>query len=143
MKISWSFALAVTLVSGLIAGSYLSHPDRGPVLRGYKVSPQIDSALERPTELPQLPDVPESITRWTDEAAAERPALNLTLPEIEWESGSWQDGSRPYPDFFRPADDGRLNISGRLHWDESEEARSLPITETILGAEVELQFRLR
>ena len=36
----------------------------------------------------------------------------------------------------------RMNVSGRLHWDESEEAESLPITETILGAEVELQLRL-
>ena len=35
-----------------------------------------------------------------------------------------------------------MNVSGRLHWDESAEAESLPITETILGAEVELQLRL-
>ena len=35
-----------------------------------------------------------------------------------------------------------MNLSGKLYWDESEEARTRPIEETIKGAEVELQFYL-
>jgi len=47
------------------------------------------------------------------------------------------------PDVFRPIpEDQRLNLSGKILWDESEEARELSVEDSIKGAEVELQFYL-
>lgn len=149
MKISWSLCLVTGLVTGLMLGSYLSHPDRQPVLRGYKIDLPL---LSRPpsmeqvqsADVPALPDISDSITRWNDPEPPQRPQLNLNLPDIDWGATEWQEHGSPYPDFFRSGrgSDSRMNLSGRLHWDESEAAESLPLTETILGAEVELQLRL-
>lgn len=156
MKVSVSIALAGTVVAGLILGSYLSHPDRPPVLRGYRLpellSPPpapseraagaslVNHEPEPPLTLPALPERSAPADRGSETPSA---GLNLSLPDMEWDEQSWHSDAKAYPDFFRAQEeDKRMNLSGRLHWDESEEARSLPITETILGAEVEVQVRL-
>lgn len=163
MKVSWSITLAGAVVGGLMLGSYLSHPDRAPVLRGYKIplpellQPSSSESDRQPGDsvvisepeppanlypLPDSPDSPASIRRWNKEPTSV-PALNLSLPELEWDDQGWAGDAAAYPDFFRQQQrEERMSVSGRLHWDESEEAEALPITDTILGAEVELQLRL-
>src|SRR5690606_35089679 len=151
------------VVGGLMACSYLSHPCRAPVMRGYKMplpellrptsseyerqhshSPVI-SEPEPPANQYNLPDSPGSTTstrRWTAQTTSV-PTLNLSLPELEWDDQGWAGHAAAYPYFVRQQQrEERMNVSGRLHWDESEEAEALPITDTILGAEVELQLRL-
>ncbi len=156
MKVSWSITLATGLVAGLMLGSYLSHPDRVPVLRGYKAllpavlqppsaeddrQPGASLVIEEP-EAPAALHLPPDSPDWSNPIQP-APALNLSLPELEWDDQSWHSERETYPDFFRHQQkEERMNVSGRLHWDESAEAESLPITETILGAEVELQLRL-
>ena len=70
--------------------------------------------------------------------------LNLSLPSMSWESMENNGSSRGVlPDVFREIpQESTLNFSGKLLWDESEEARQMPIEDTIKGAEVELQFYL-
>ena len=70
--------------------------------------------------------------------------LNLSLPSMSWESMGNNGSSRGVlPDVFREIpQESTLNFSGKLLWDESEEARQMPIEDTIKGAEVELQFYL-
>ena len=70
--------------------------------------------------------------------------LNLSLPSMSWESMDNNGSSRGVlPDVFREIpQESTLNFSGKLLWDESEEARQMPIEDTIKGAEVELQFYL-
>jgi len=73
-----------------------------------------------------------------------RQPLNLTLPSMSWESNdNAMTELGVLPDVFRdvPAD-SKLGLSGKILWDESEEARQLPVEDTIKGAEVELQFYL-
>lgn len=74
----------------------------------------------------------------------DRQPLNLSLPAMYWDKnpGVVQNNGI-LPDVFQPMiSDPRMNLSGRLHWDESEEAKNLSVEDTITGAEVELQFRL-
>jgi hypothetical protein len=70
--------------------------------------------------------------------------LNLSLPSMSWESiGDTGSYRGVLPDVFREIpQESTLNFSGKLLWDESEEARQMPIEDTIKGAEVELQFYL-
>lgn len=70
--------------------------------------------------------------------------LNLSLPSMSWESMDNYGSTRGVlPDVFREIpQESTLNFSGKLLWDESEEARQMPIEDTIKGAEVELQFYL-
>ncbi|CUS41919.1 hypothetical protein MGWOODY_Tha2967 [hydrothermal vent metagenome] len=75
--------------------------------------------------------------------AKEKPPLNLSLPREDWGGGSYRSRSNVLPDVFaRRIPEQVMNLSGKLYWDESEEARTRPIEETIKGAEVELQFYL-
>jgi len=75
--------------------------------------------------------------------AKEKPPLNLSLPREDWGDGSYRSRSNVLPDVFaRRIPEQVMNLSGKLYWDESEEARTRPIEETIKGAEVELQFYL-
>lgn len=73
-----------------------------------------------------------------------RQVLNLTLPRMAWESDAeHQRNSGVLPDVFRPLpQEQKMNLSGRLHWDESEAARQLSVEDSIKGAEVELKFFL-
>ena len=51
--------------------------------------------------------------------------------------------SQRMPDVFRyKKTESGMNLSGKLHWDEDEEATHMSLEESIKGAEVELQFRL-
>ncbi len=140
MKISWSFCLVVLAVMSMILLSYLHHPDRQPVLRGYKVS--LPAFLQRDAE--DASSEAELHGRTPADPDSERPTLNLALPDLEWDANEWHDNAPAYPDFFRGSKtvESRMNLSGRLLWDESEKAETLPIEDTILGAEVEVQLRL-
>jgi len=73
-----------------------------------------------------------------------RQPLNLSLPTMSWENKYDQVSDQGVlPDVFRPIpEDQRLNLSGKILWDESEEARELSVEDSIKGAEVELQFYL-
>lgn len=73
----------------------------------------------------------------------EKPPLNLSLPKENWGDGNFRSRSNVLPDVFvRRIPEQGMNLSGKLYWDESEEARTRSIEETIKGAEVELQFYL-
>ena len=74
----------------------------------------------------------------------DRQPLNLSLPAMYWDKNPGEvQNNGILPDVFQPMiSDPRMNLSGRLHWDESEEAKHLSVEDTITGAEVELQFRL-
>lgn len=73
-----------------------------------------------------------------------RQILNLTLPTMAWETDSnGMSNHGVLPNVFRPLPhEQTLNLSGRIHWDESEEARQLSVEDSIKGAEVELKFFL-
>jgi len=74
----------------------------------------------------------------------DRQPLNLSLPSMYWDSSPGEvENNGILPDVFQPLTiDPKMNLSGRLHWDESEQARELSVEDTIKGAEVELQFFL-
>lgn len=73
-----------------------------------------------------------------------RQVLNLTLPSMAWESDAeHQRNKGVLPNVFRPLpQEQKMNLSGRIHWDESEAARQLSVEDSIKGAEVELKFFL-
>jgi hypothetical protein len=73
-----------------------------------------------------------------------RQPLNLALPSISWEDSDERVRSQGYlPNVFREIpSESKLNLSGKIHWDESEETRQMSVEDTIKGAEVELQFYL-
>ena len=73
-----------------------------------------------------------------------RQILNLTLPTMAWETDSnGMSNHGVLPNVFRPLPhEQTVNLSGRIHWDESEEARQLSVEDSIKGAEVELKFFL-
>lgn len=79
-----------------------------------------------------------------DENKNNRQPLNLSLPTMSWENKYDQVSDQGVlPDVFRPIpEDQRLNLSGKILWDESEAARELSVEDSIKGAEVELQFYL-
>jgi len=86
---------------------------------------------------------PSAAGQSSADRASEPVSLNLTLPAMSWDDKPAAVAGSTLPDVFRTSPDiDRVNWSGRLHLDESEEARSRPITDNILGAEVELQVRL-
>lgn len=78
-------------------------------------------------------------------ATVQRKTLDLTLPNMNWDA---DDNTRDFnnqrmPDVFRyQKTESGMNLSGKLHWDEDEEATHMSLEESIKGAEVELQFRL-
>lgn len=73
-----------------------------------------------------------------------RQLLNLTLPRTEWVGDERGMNSKGVlPNVFNPLPaEQKMNLSGRIHWDESEKARELSVEDSIKGAEVELQFYL-
>ncbi|MFT6421456.1 MAG: hypothetical protein ACJA2K_000168 [Thalassolituus sp.] len=73
-----------------------------------------------------------------------RQILNLTLPTMAWKTDSnGMSNHGVLPNVFRPLPhEQTVNLSGRIHWDESEEARQLSVEDSIKGAEVELKFFL-
>ncbi|MFY9179104.1 MAG: hypothetical protein WAO12_04910 [Venatoribacter sp.] len=70
--------------------------------------------------------------------------LNLKLPDLDWEKYELNEQKNfSYPSFFYKKEDiSRLKLSGKLLWDESEEANTKPIEDTILGAELEFKVLL-
>lgn len=70
--------------------------------------------------------------------------LNLKLPDLDWEKYELKEKKNfSYPSFFYKKEDiSRLKLSGKLLWDESEEANTKPIEDTILGAELEFKVLL-
>jgi len=86
----------------------------------------------------------ESIRVLQQPAGSERRKLDLSLPHMNWDSdGSRDFSSQRMPDVFsyqKPVPG--MNLSGKLHWDEDQEAPPRSLEESITGAEVELQFRL-
>ncbi|WP_369857327.1 hypothetical protein [Candidatus Thalassolituus haligoni] len=74
-----------------------------------------------------------------------RQPLNLHLPEtIGQEQLTYGTASALLPNVFnaQPQTGSALDLSGKLHWDESEAAETKPLRDTITGAEVELRFKL-
>ncbi|MDK2777253.1 MAG: hypothetical protein KYX62_06300 [Pseudomonadota bacterium] len=111
-----------------------------PILRGKKAAqpaatatvPAVVAATDD-----QQPAEPQ------DMAAEEKRTLNLTLPDLGWEGPAGTYDAADLPDVFRSSTaPEKYNWSGRLHLDESEEARERPITDNIRGAEIEFQVRL-
>lgn len=80
-------------------------------------------------------------SRIVDEPA--RVPLNLALPE-DLQTGSDAHLQDPLlPNVFNAKQDpARLDLSGKLYWDESDEAKTKPLNEAITGGEVELRIRL-
>lgn len=116
---------------------------RTPILRGEKLPQLKEEAPLAETLLPAAEIAVADPLAATDRQQDEPLSLNLSLPEINW--GDIQVGQQqPLIDdvFHREGKERLVNWSGRLHLDESEEARTRPITDNILGAEVELQLRL-
>ncbi|TNC91553.1 hypothetical protein [Thalassolituus sp.] len=136
----------------LLSGSLLAAcgQDCEPILRGFKLPPL------RVAE----PEVTEADTGAlsADDAQTYQPLemleeyknnndrqpLNLSLPAMYWDKNPGRvENNGILPDVFQPlTTDPKMNFSGRLHWDESEEARNLSVEDSIKGAEVELQFFL-
>ncbi|MCD8520885.1 MAG: hypothetical protein LRY66_07025 [Saccharospirillaceae bacterium] len=90
-----------------------------------------DSSGAQPAADSLTPDVSEHPQR-----------LNLTLPEMDWDDHSYGN-SDAFPNLFdRRPKESVVHWSGRLHLDDSEEAETKPLKETILGAELELELKL-
>lgn len=84
-----------------------------------------------------------SVTSAGDSELPSLDSLDLSLPKETFELGQWDTASSNSPNFFKPQNDlSRLDLSGRLLWDESEAALAKPLEETLLGAEVEFKIRL-
>lgn len=79
-----------------------------------------------------------------EQESIERAKLNLSLPD-DWEAYEWQKPTyySSYPNFFvSKKHNSRFGVSGALHLDEREEAEERPIEKSILGGEVEIQWKL-
>lgn len=116
---------------------------RTPILRGEKLPPLPKAPALTESLPPEQSNPADDPGADTDRLDEEPVSLNLSLPDINW--GDIQVGQQePLMDdvFHRAGKERLVNWSGRLHLDESEEARTRPITDNILGAEVELQLRL-
>lgn len=117
-----------------------------PILRGEKLPPVKTSQAAQTDDasVPSLLTLPGAeVDELNADEAGGPVTLNLTLPDLNW--GDIQVGQQqPLMDnvFQREEKERLLNWSGRLHLDESEEAKARPITDNILGAEVELKLRL-
>ena len=73
-------------------------------------------------------------------------ALNLTLPEMEWNDQlAYETRSRKLlGNVFKEPEQKQaaMDMSGKIYWDESEEAETKPLRDTITGGEVELKILL-
>lgn len=134
-----------TLVTGLVLVTLNGSDNR--ILRGSKSASQaLQSELGtvRPDTVISENTGPDAVTRNADSSdAGQTPIhLNLKLPDIDWEDEVYGN-PETFPNVFgKSRRESVLNWSGRLHIDESEEAKAKPLNETILGAEVELQLKL-
>ncbi len=71
--------------------------------------------------------------------------LDLSLPEMEWGDQLAYDASSSHllgNVFITEEKQSAMDMSGKLYWDESEEAETKPLRETITGGEVELKILL-
>lgn len=87
----------------------------------------------------------EDVRTMQQPGTTQRKPLDLSLPTMNWETDDvGKDfNSQRMPDVFRyQKTESGMNLSGKLHWDEDEEATRMSLEESIKGAEVELQFRL-
>lgn len=139
MKRGWLLASVFMLAACQETGSPVVSEDQRP-------QPDAQNPTEVVTAVntPAAPaESPAAAGQSSADRASEPVSLNLTLPAMSWDDQPATVTDTTLPDVFRtiPEPD-RVNWSGRLHLDESEEARSRPITDNILGAEVELQLRL-
>lgn len=152
MRIYWGVGAVVSIAVALVVGFQLTQPEAGNLLRGVALLPKSqpqpsDEALLASPELVnelQAPAAGEDLDINTSNLAAPSlSSLNLSLPELNLDGEKWQATPRPSPDFFgKTTELSRMDVSGRLHFDESEAARVKPLEDTLLGAEVELKIRL-
>jgi len=72
--------------------------------------------------------------------------LNLKLPELEWNDQLAYDNSsqKLLGNVFQQPQEKQsaMDMSGKIYWDESEEAETKPLRDTITGGEVELKILL-
>lgn len=164
MRINRFFIIFLFILAGLITFSYSSQPDTHPIvrasiskIRGYLAPSSTEpSYLERlhkqiPTKQLFIPkeeviETKQQIKVFEEkiQTKEEHINLNLALPD-DWEAYEWKKPAyySSYPNFFVPkGKDKRFGVSGALHLDESDEAQEGPLEKSILGAEVELQWRL-
>lgn len=94
-----------------------------------------------PSSEKQTPVRNKNTDQYIDE---DRLPLDLSLPAMSWNSPKMdRDERKILPNVFKPLPmDKSMNLGGRLHWDESEEAKQRSVEETLQGAEVELKFYL-
>lgn len=108
--------------------------DEAPILRGTRL-PTVN--------YDQSPEAKQPAVQAEEATSATPIILNLTLPDYEWDDMEPMEQASLIPDVFSGGTaTSRLNWSGRIHIDESEEASARPISDTILGAEVEVQVSL-
>lgn len=164
MRVNRLFFVFLLVLAVLMAVSYYSQPDTTPIarasiskIRGYLATSSGEpSYLERlhkqlPTKQFFLPESeiaePKHNIKEVEEriqAVDEHIKLNLSLPK-DWQAYEWQEPTyySSYPNFFVPVTkDKRFGVSGSLHLDESEAAEEEPLEKSIIGAEVELKWRL-
>lgn len=161
MKLRWSGGLLLAFGLGVFVAFYLTQPEnkekmvfKSPLLETPlsvpesgtdKPSRDAEKALQehrakvQATTQTPIPKPEESLQAAEPQKAKK---LDLSLPK-EWDSSEWKKPVEAnYPNFFKPGEMKKFNVSTKFHWDESEEARELPIEKTIEGAELEMQFKL-
>ncbi|PIQ40677.1 MAG: hypothetical protein COW58_04535 [Thalassolituus sp. CG17_big_fil_post_rev_8_21_14_2_50_53_8] len=120
------------------------------ILRGSRTPAQLfnqgDASVQVEVNTPQAPAEKAVVSDGYDnnmgEKTKEPVRLNLKLPDMEWDDYSYGN-SDAFPNVFgKQPSESAVHWSGRLHLDESEEAKAKPLNETILGAELELQLKL-
>lgn len=169
MSLNVRFLIFLLILFGLMAISYNSQPESQPILRAsinkiraYLKQPEQPASYltSMHKQLPTKPFVPPNkeviATKQRVQELQEvqknqeamhssgKTQLNLSLPE-DWEVYEWEKTTEytRYPDFFVPKErNSRFGVSGALHLDESEAAEEAPLEKSILGAEVELKWRL-
>lgn len=163
MKINLRFLVFLLIISSLIAVSYNSRPDAQPILRASisKIRNYLTVPNQEPSYLKILNEklvtkpfqkIDEEVIETKQQVKKlehmmqqhEKTELNLSLPK-EWEAYEWKKPAyySSYPNFFVPKErNTRFGVSGALHLDESDDAYEGPIEKSILGAEVELKWKL-
>lgn len=129
--------------------------DGEPIWRGYRLPTQLpeqaesgDSEEQEPEEVKPAskPMVLTAVDRANSRIAEEpkeKVPLNLALPTDLKGEDSVHPQDPLLPNVFNTRQDPtRVDLSGKLYWDESEEARAKPLNEAITGGEVELRIRL-
>ncbi|MDO6681427.1 hypothetical protein Q4551_03925 [Oceanobacter sp. 5_MG-2023] len=114
-----------------------------------------EPSLEQPKNKNTAVKIQENVAEWQppteqqqaleeDMLQSENPPLNLRLPDsLEQEPYNFSTNPALLPNVFNTQQPASvLDMSGKLYWDESEEAETKPMRENITGAEVELRFRL-